>query len=529
MGSRRTSSAIPTYNEDLIQSKLFDKRAKKNVKESSTNKPVLNESFQKKIVQNTKKLRIPLMKLKDDKVSTMKQKKDQAQKARTRLNSSKASDSTAGTNKEADKAKESSSATVSIPITTFMKMDPEAQPIPCYICKQTKDDKNRVMNLKNVSVLRSHVSMCLYTAGKLFKAIPPGKENTDANGRPIEEFGGKSGKKYGCEVEGCWLAARKGRNGQIGYKEFAIHMSAQHGALEMVLMEDGEEAEKLMDKLMEYEGNKNVSIIKNEEVPQVETLQENVFVVKDEKQEMEANSQGNTSLIKSASKPKLRVGSTSGSTKCFFCNEAKNFTDLMPPGPDNSGDGFDEEKSGYKCEILGCWHQRKASVLSYKAFALHMASQHGILEKILEKDTRPALKTVLKKLIETGSAQSDQYLQCRFPSCSNLQFKAENKREIKLHYASQHFADSFKFNEAGVPENFTKTGNRTMCNTCSENSAKPVYIQSEKDALRGHLVVKHDIMDKVLLEAFNDHKVQEAKSAYKDIYPDLYTDKFGND
>merc|ERR1712098_755279 len=100
MGSRRTSSAIPTYNEDLIQSKLFDKRAKKNVKESSTNKPVLNESFQKKIVQNTKKLRIPLMKLKDDKVSTMKQKKDQAQKARTRLNSSKASDSIAGTNKE---------------------------------------------------------------------------------------------------------------------------------------------------------------------------------------------------------------------------------------------------------------------------------------------------------------------------------------------------------------------------------------------------------------------------------------------
>ena len=159
---------------------------------------------------------------------------------------------------------------------------------------------------------------------------------------------------------------------------------------------------------------------------------------------------------------------------------------------------------------------------------------------------RPALKTVLKRLIETGSAQSDQYLQCRqlfplfnkklliisffrFPSCSNLQFKAENKREIKLHYASQHFADSFKFNEAGVPENFTKTGNRTMCNTCSENSSKPVYIQSEKDALRGHLVVKHDIMDKVLLEAFNDHKVQEAKSAYKDIYPDLYTDKFGND
>ena len=68
-----------------------------------------------------------------------------------------------------------------------------------------------------------------------------------------------------------------------------------------------------------------------------------------------------------------------------------------------------------------------------------------------------------------------------------------------------------------------------MCNTCSENSPKPVYIQSEKEAIRGHLVVKHDIMQKVLHEAFNDLKVQEAKAAYKDIYPDLYSDKFGND
>ena len=172
--SRRTSSAIPTYNEDLIQSKLFDKKTKKNSKESSTNKPVLNESFQKKIVQNTKKLRIPLMKLKDDKVSTLKQKKEIAQKARTRLNSSQANDVDVVTTKDGDNVKEASSATVSIPVSTFMKMDPEAEPIPCYICKKTKDDKNRVLSLKNVSVLRSHVSICLYSTGKLFKAIPPG-------------------------------------------------------------------------------------------------------------------------------------------------------------------------------------------------------------------------------------------------------------------------------------------------------------------------------------------------------------------
>merc|ERR1712107_618558 len=55
----------------------------------------------------------------------------------------------------------------------------------------------------------------------------------------------------------------------------------QHGALEMVLMEEGLEAEKLMERLMEYEGKKNSSIIKNEDELEA-TLSENVLLVKEE-------------------------------------------------------------------------------------------------------------------------------------------------------------------------------------------------------------------------------------------------------
>ena len=90
---------------------------------------------------------------------------------------------------------------------------------------------------------------------------------------------------------------------------------------------------------------------------------------------------------------------------------------------------------------------------------------------------------------------------------------------MKLHYASKHFNDFFVVDEkTGLPNNFTKTsGNRTMCNVCSNSAPKPVYIQSEKEAMRGHLVVKHDIMFEILPQA-GDKGVPEAGQVFKDIY-----------
>ena len=192
-------------------------------------------------------------------------------------------------------------------------------------------------------------------------------------------------------------------------------MASQHGALEMVLMEEGPEAEKLMERLMEHEGKKNSSIIKTEDELEA-TLSENVLLVKEE-----------------------------------------------------------------------------------------------------------------NKLQELSPGFSDSLLVCRFDECKSVRFKSDNKREIKLHYATKHFADYFIFNsETGVPENFTKIGNRTRCDKCSGNARKPVYIQSDMEAIRGHLVVKHDIMNEILLEA-HEKQVTQAKQALEDIYPTLYSDKFGSE
>ena len=105
-------------------------------------------------------------------------------------------------------------------------------------------------------------------------------------------------------------------------------MSSQHGALEMVLMEDGEEAEKLMEKLMDYEGSKNMSIVKNDEatITPAATLDENVFVVKEEKSEVAPEP-----AVKVSKTPGRKSSSTSQVTirnQCFLCKETLNFKDI---------------------------------------------------------------------------------------------------------------------------------------------------------------------------------------------------------
>jgi len=214
--------------------------------------------------------------------------------------------------------------------------------------------------------------------------------------------------------------------------------------------------------------------------------------------------------------------------KCLY-NESK-YIQFVPPNDHNSdaeGNPIDENSVLYRCEIKGCWLQKKGGEkgkVSYKVLAHHMASQHGVLEKILEADPRPFMQDIMKGLREIEQSRSG-VVGCRFQKCSKLQFKADNKREIKLHYAGTHFSDWFAVNpDTGVPDNFTKSGNRAVCQTCTGSSDKPVYIQGEKEAIRGHLVVKHDMLAEVLIQA--GETVKEAREVISDLYPDRLTDVY---
>ena len=120
---------------------------------------------------------------------------------------------------------------------------------------------------------------------------------------------------------------------------------------------------------------------------------------------------------------------------------------------------------------------------------------------------------------------SNGIVRCRFDSCSTMQFKADSKRELKLHYASVHFRNYFKTSpETGIPPGFTKSGSRAICENCSEKASKPVYIQGDTEAVVGHLVVKHDILADILKDA--GETVKEAREVISDIYPDKLTDVY---
>ena len=149
--------------------------------------------------------------------------------------------------------------------------------VTCYICRQSQDEEGRRLSLDNVFFVRSHLSKCLYNSGKLFQSIPPGKNNTDSNGAPIDELGNKTNSWYNCQVEGCWLAQKKGQAGQVCYKVFAIHMASQHGALEMVMLEEGGEAREIVELLMTNEEEKRQGVNQlKQEVPDQVMVEESV-------------------------------------------------------------------------------------------------------------------------------------------------------------------------------------------------------------------------------------------------------------
>ena len=383
MSRRSAANVVSTYNLDKIAEAVFEKPQQGPLLD-------LSKSHQEEIVAKTKNLRIPLTKLSVAEGKTDNSRESPPQPKSIVLTPRAVKTPFKVSSPKLTKTPFKKSPKKVISEVSAVRPGPEMAAITCYICKNNRDAKGGTLCLKNLSSLRQHVSMCLYEAGKLAATIPESE----------------AGTVYSCEVEGCWLGGRS------GYKEYAIHKASQHGAMELVLSEDGPEAEKLMESIMEYEGSKMTpSVVKSEDISNVTLDEVSVPVVK-EKQTIIAKSNPNPIQSK----------------------------------PDSA------------------------------------------------------------------------LLKCRFQTCS-ASFKSNSKREIKLHYASQHFSDCFVTNpNTGVPDNFLKLGNRTVCQVCSNNSSnKPVYIQSEKEAIRGHLVVKHDIMAKLLSEV-SGHNATEAKLAFQDIY-----------
>jgi len=416
----------------------------------------------------------------------------------------------------------------------------------CCVCKSERDQENRMFSSANILQLRNHVAQCLYRAGRLYEAVDPGAGNRDESGRPRDELGSLNpatgtSATYRCAVQGCWLQQRTDAAGELGYKVYAIHQATSHGILEQVLMEDcSEEAIILALAFRSMKTQiKNEAINHFEPVAKVQqaalvesgavrpTLVPSIHQYDKEGHhdcvlcggQGQTNKDGIGLSFKDVNTLKEHY------SRCLYVERLDTYSELIPPGSENAEpDGRPRDALGrtamYRCPVQGCWLQKKAGPrgeVCYKVLAIHMASQHGVLEQLLLSDPRPALQELLAGLKQRNQA-SPGVARCRFPACASLQFKADSKRELKLHYAAVHYKKYFPSGENGVSPGFTRTGGRAVCEACSAAAGKPVYIQGDREAMVGHLVVKHDTLRQVLVSAeFEDLR---ARYVISDVYPE---------
>ena len=112
----------------------------------------------------------------------------------------------------------------------------------CLLCKgKDKDGSELSFDPSKLWMTRYHYGNCFYKTGVYLELYPPGKDNTGLEGQPKDELGREV--KYSCK-----LSCSQKR--KMGYKEFCIHMSTEHGGLKTVMEKDGrEEVRRLVARL----------------------------------------------------------------------------------------------------------------------------------------------------------------------------------------------------------------------------------------------------------------------------------------
>ena len=99
----------------------------------------------------------------------------------------------------------------------------------CFLCEgEDKEGKSLSFHAEQLYRTRYHYSACMYDTGLYVKLYNPGKQNLTADGKPRDILGREV--KYACQERKCHQKRK------MGYKEFCIHMSNDHGGLEKALL-----------------------------------------------------------------------------------------------------------------------------------------------------------------------------------------------------------------------------------------------------------------------------------------------------
>ena len=103
-------------------------------------------------------------------------------------------------------------------------------------------------------------------------------------------------------------------------------------------------------------------------------------------------------------------------SKCLY-KKGKLYR-FIDPGEGNrtvSGNPIDELGPKYRCNVSGCWlssKQGQEGEICYKVYAVHVASQHGVLEEALEKEDYPEARDLLEtfKTFNVNKKETSSYL-----------------------------------------------------------------------------------------------------------------------
>jgi len=113
----------------------------------------------------------------------------------------------------------------------------------CLICGgEDKSGRNLSMEKSKMVSTRYHYASCYYDEGVYYSKYPPGDQNSTEDGQPRDILGREV--KYSCQERGCTVKRK------MGYREFSVHMSNEHGGLEEVMRADQRpEVRAMADKM----------------------------------------------------------------------------------------------------------------------------------------------------------------------------------------------------------------------------------------------------------------------------------------
>jgi len=208
--------------------------------------------------------------------------------------------------------------------------------------------------------------------------------------------------------------------------------------------------------------------------------------------------------------------------KCLYHEgKLRNYVEPEAGNTDDEGKVKDEFGISYKymCSVRGCWKAKKKAEVGYKELALHNCAEHGVLEQILEEETRPELIDLLAKINHAKQVEIEetQPLTCKVAGCleGEVMFKnTENYRGLKTHYALHHYRDWFRAKETnGEPRTQKATEPRrgTNCKLCS------VRVFGDDESMVEHYAFCHDRLIMAIMEG--GQSVTNTRKILKDLFP----------